>query len=221
MTEQSNNEFISQETAEAVLLRFGIYKSSSAYDRWLKDDGFYLKDFDEVLCKSPHFLNFDWKETTDQIGLQLLRGFTLCGIEMRWELLEPNKGILTSKNARTIINYEPKTDSIDYTVSTIIFEHLNEKVTAFSDKNNSDGDTAVFVLLKTTDANRLRKKHSNVVNYFFNPIDEKPTPPIWLKPKPKLESEAELEPEPELELEAELEPEKKSIFKLFLEWFRP
>jgi hypothetical protein len=35
-----SNEFISQELAENVLLRFGISKSSSAYNRWLTDGGF-------------------------------------------------------------------------------------------------------------------------------------------------------------------------------------
>ena len=97
-----NNEFIDQDVAERVLLQFGIKKSSSAYDRWLTNGGFYLKDFDEVLFLSPHIISFDWRVHTDQIGLQLKRVLQLCDIQMDWTLSAPTEGYFI----RMVLSYQ-------------------------------------------------------------------------------------------------------------------
>jgi hypothetical protein len=44
-----NTSRIPLETAHKILATFGITSPTRAYERWVKDDGFDVKDFDEVL----------------------------------------------------------------------------------------------------------------------------------------------------------------------------
>lgn len=48
------------EIAHKILATFGITSPTRAYERWVKNDGFDLKDFDEVLYESPFIFIVDW-----------------------------------------------------------------------------------------------------------------------------------------------------------------
>lgn len=48
--------------AEHILATFGITRPTPAYERWVKPDGFDLKDFDSVLFDSPLVVGVDWRE---------------------------------------------------------------------------------------------------------------------------------------------------------------
>jgi len=172
---EASKEFIDQDMAESVLLRFGIKKSSSAYDRWLIDGGFYLKDFDEVLFESPHIIVFDWRTSTDQIGLQLKRVFQYCKVKLDWNMVSPNRGQITANGKQIDVSYDPsKGDQIAYFVGQLLMqlELETETVKIFAGNDNGMGDSAVFAILKSNDADRLSANNPLVMTYYFNDLKD-------------------------------------------------
>jgi len=167
-----NDEFISQEKAESVLLLFGITKSSSAYERWLTNGGFYLKDFDEVLFRSNHIVLFDWRESSDQIGLRIKQAFQLCGVQVDWVLSTPNRGHLIIDEVKFPLSYSSsKGDQIGQVVGSILQEITHDNVRVFAGNDNEGSDTAAFAILKSTNANMLNEEHASALDYYFQDIE--------------------------------------------------
>lgn len=63
------------DNAHEMLSAFGIGPDNREYQRWRRDDGFRLVDFEEVLATSPLVFTVDWREwlqdAADTISSQL------------------------------------------------------------------------------------------------------------------------------------------------------
>src|SRR5262245_60537360 len=89
------------ETAHTILATFGITKPTRAYERWVKPDGFDVKDFGDVLYESPFVFTVDWrawlKEELETIAIALEK----LGQSLRVELDEEgNHGFVVGANGR-------------------------------------------------------------------------------------------------------------------------
>jgi hypothetical protein len=145
----SSKETISIDAANKMLGMFGV-KESRKYERWLKDYGFDLKDFDEVLFESPYIFIVDWRAFLPEEMERIAEALNLLGVDFSCELDSEDeseeKMIATCSSKSVPLLYRPKDD--DFTdvirlVQSIVPENIEFRASPFSEGS----DTYVFAVL--------------------------------------------------------------------------
>lgn len=159
------------EVAHEILAAFGITRPTRAYERWVKDDGFDLKDFDEVLFESPFVYPIDWRawlsEELETIRDSLARLNVNLGIE-----LDENgeAGHVACDGRRAAVVYRPNEgsdlDDVIRAIQSVLPDHLELRAAP----TNQDNDTAIYALRPKTTWGDLEKLHREVIEHFFVPL---------------------------------------------------
>ena len=76
------------DTAHQFLATFGITKPSREYERWVKEDGFDLKDFSDVLFESPYVFTVDWRACLQHEVEVIARVLALLNVQLATEFDE-------------------------------------------------------------------------------------------------------------------------------------
>src|SRR5262245_15105239 len=100
------------ETAHELLATFGITSPTGQYERWVKDDGFDLKDFDEVLFESPFVYILDWRAWLQEELETIATSLAKLGVELRTELdADGEAGHVSCDDRRVRVAYRPDSES--------------------------------------------------------------------------------------------------------------
>ena len=165
------NHHIPLDVAHQVLEIFRITEPSNAYDRWVKPNGFELKDFDAVLFESLLVFSIDWRAWLQEELEDIAKGLAKLDIELELDLDEDGEsGYIRCDGKQAFVSHNPDNDlgfgPIIRSVQTII-----PSTTQFqSSPSNDGGDTEIFAVLPVKDWLELESVASTVAEYFFRPL---------------------------------------------------
>jgi hypothetical protein len=159
------------ETAHELLVAFGITRSTQKYERWVKDDGFDLKDFDEVLFESPFIYIIDWRawlqEELETISSSLVR----LGVQLRLELdADGEAGYVACDDRRAPVAYRPSDGAAFDDVIQAVQSVVPQSIEFRASPGNGGGDTLVYAALPTDSWTTIESVAPDVVRYFFVPL---------------------------------------------------
>ena len=159
---------VSIEAANKILGTFGV-KESRKYERWLKEYGFDLKDFDSVLFESPFIFIIDWRASLEEELERVVDALGQLDVQLELELDEDgDSGFVVCGDKRAKVAYRPNdTESFDP-----VFRALQSVVPTnieFQSSPLSEGsDTYVYAVLPADEWADLRTGSTKeIVEYFF------------------------------------------------------
>lgn len=107
---------IAESVAQEILAIFGITSNSRAYDRWLKDGGFSVEDFEDVLSESIYLIGVDWRSDIEEPLRYLSKAMSELGYELNYECNEELTDAVVSCGGKTVhVHYDPIEDA-DFSV---------------------------------------------------------------------------------------------------------
>lgn len=170
------------ETAHKILATFGITRPTRAYERWMKEDGFVLKDFDAVLFESPFIFVIDWRcYLRDELG-RIIEALARLDVQIRLDLNEEGEsGFVASPDGkRAGVAYRPVDgpdfDEVIQALQEVVPEHIEFR----ADPGNHDCDTWNYAVLPRDEWADLERLDSRAMRYFFVPLS--PGEPTAHKP---------------------------------------
>jgi len=160
------------DSAQKILATFGLTKPTLAYNRWVKEDGFDLRDFDSVLFESPFIFVIDWRACLEE-ELEVVAD-TLAQLDVHLEAEfdeEGETGVVTCGAGRTVeVSYRPKDDSDLDGVFRALQSVVPENIQFRSSPFNDGSDTAVYAVLPRDEWADLEKEAPTVMAFFFKPL---------------------------------------------------
>ena len=101
--------------AHHILASFGITQPTKAYERWVKEDGFDLKDFDSVLGEIPFIFIIDWRSSLEEELKIISQKLNRLGVSLQVELDEDGDSGFVScgSDRRAAVSYGPGDDDFD------------------------------------------------------------------------------------------------------------
>jgi hypothetical protein len=160
------------DTAHKVLATFGITQPTRKYERWVKEDGFDLNDFNEVLFESPFVFIIDWRAWLQEELEAIAKTLALLNVRLEFELNEDGEaGYVRCRGSdRFPVSYRPN-DSSDFddvirAVQAVVPENIGFR----AGRENHGGDTWVYAVLPSNEWADLENLDRQVVDYFFVPL---------------------------------------------------
>jgi len=169
---KSDMSRIPLEIAHQILGTFGITRPTRAYQRWVKEDGFDLQDFDEVLFESTFIFTIDWRASLQE-ELDSIRD-SLDKIDAKLEVnldKEGESGYVSCAGRRAPIAYRPSDESDFDLVVRALQSVVPNNVEFRASPDNDGSDTMVFAVLPRDEWAELERIAPDVIRYFFEPID--------------------------------------------------
>src|SRR5262249_1558407 len=98
-----------------ILATFGITQPTKAYERWVREDGFDLKDFDFVLFESPFIFTIDWRASLDEELETIANALERMGVSLRAEIDDEGTAGFVScgSDYGVAVSYGPGIDDFD------------------------------------------------------------------------------------------------------------
>lgn len=162
------------EIAHKILATFGITSPTRAYERWVKNDGFDLKDFDEVLYESPFIFIVDWRACL-QDELETIRD-SLARLDVHLDLeldSDGESGHVVAYGQRHAIAYHPNDDSDFDNVMRKLQTVVPDNIEFRASPHNGESDTALYAVLPQDEWADLESIAREVIKYFFAPLSSK------------------------------------------------
>jgi hypothetical protein len=154
--------------AQKILATFGITRPTRAYERWVKGDGFDLKDFGDVVAESPFIFTIDWRAWLQEELETIARALSLLGVRLEMELEEEGEsGIVSCGVRRAEVVYRPNDGDLDHVfraLQSIVPDNLEFRASP----DNSGSDTAVYAVLPRDEWAELEREAPHVVRHFFS-----------------------------------------------------
>ncbi|AMV40401.1 hypothetical protein [Planctomyces sp. SH-PL62] len=166
--------------ANHILATFGITRSTSTYERWVKEgegdgkvDGFDLKDFDSVLFDSPYIITVDWRSPLEAGLGYAADALGLLGVPLRVELEEDADGGDTGRlscgdGPPVVVSYGPRDDDFDHVVRGVQ-QVVPSGIEFRSSRWNHGSDTWCYAVLPGDEWADLERRSPKVIEYFFSP----------------------------------------------------
>jgi hypothetical protein len=160
------------ETAHTILATFGITGPTSAYERWVKEDGFDLRDFNEVLFESPFIFVIDWRCFLRDELETIVQVLARLDAQIRLDLNEDGEsGFVASPDGkRARVAYRP-VDGPDFDQVILALQAVVPEPIEFrADPGNHDCDTWSYAVLSRDEWEELERLDPRAIRYFFVPL---------------------------------------------------
>jgi hypothetical protein len=159
------------EVAHQILATFGISKPTRAYERWVKPDGFDLRDFDSVLFESPFIFVIDWRDALDEVLDRVVQALSELNVDLVIDLDEDGEsGFLGSgPTRRAPVAYRPSDDSGLESVFRSLQSVVPDTVEFRESTDNEGSDTSVFAVLPRDEWQDLERLAPDVMRSLFRP----------------------------------------------------
>lgn len=160
------------DVAHKVLAAFGITRPTRAYERWVKEDGFDLKDFDAVLFESPFVFCIDWRAWLQEELESIAKALAPLGIQLVVELDETGESGVVSCgiDRRAEIAYRPNDGDLDAVfraLQVVVPDNIEFRMSP----DNAGSDTAVYAVLPKQEWAELEREAPKVIQQFFVKLD--------------------------------------------------
>ena len=165
------SHLIPLDVAHKVLATFGITQPTRIYERWVKLDGFDLKDFGEVLFESPFIFVTDWRAWLQEELETIAEALSTIGVRLETEFDEDGEsGFVSCEQRRADVAYRPNDGNLDRvfrTLQSIVPDHIEFRASP----DNSGSDTAVYAVLPLEEWGELERDAPKVIRHFFSKLD--------------------------------------------------
>jgi hypothetical protein len=161
------------ETAHTILATFGIAKPTRAYERWVKPDGFDVRDFSDVLFESPFVFIVDWRAWLNDELETISNALARLGQPLRRELDEEgNYGFAVGADGRrAAVKYVPNEkdefDSVVRAVQAVVSPSIEFRASP----GNRGSDTWIYGVLPNDEWMELQNVAGPVIAHFFVPLN--------------------------------------------------
>lgn len=160
------------EIAHRILATFGITEPSPVYERRVKDDGFDIESFDDVLYESPFIFILDWRSNLQE-ELELVRealGRLEAVLELEFDE-EGNTGFVSDgKGRRAPVKYVPADEdemgAVFRALQSVAPANLEFRVSP----HNEGSDGWIYAVLPRDEWRELEELAPRVIEYFFRPL---------------------------------------------------
>ncbi len=159
------------ETANRFLATFGITKPTKDYERWVKEDGFDLDDFANVLTESPFIFVVDWRaDIADELprivdGLAKLR----VRLESKVDAVASTAFVGSGEN-KILVKYVPA-DHDDFTDTIVAIQSVVPSHIEFrKSPDNELRDTWYFAALPRAEWSELEALDSAALQRLYVPL---------------------------------------------------
>lgn len=165
---------IPTDIAHQILATFGITKPTPAYDRWMRDDGVLLDDFDEILFASPFIFSADWRDALHDAIPPIVAALQLLDVDLSVELVgEDGTEATVSHNGKsTLLRYETNDDGDFNAVIQSLQSLLTTPVSFRASPSNDGSDTLTFAVLPDDEWAELDSIAPDVIRHFFAPLSQ-------------------------------------------------
>lgn len=161
------------ETAHLILATFGITKPTRAYERWVKNDGFDVNDFGEVLGDSVYIFAFDWRGTISE-DLECVRDALSelgVSIEFAFEGTDDSAGLVECNGRKTSIRYAPNDDATNWLSVIQAIQGIMPSHIEFRESTDNGGaDTDIYAVLPVDEWDDLERQSREAIRRFFRPL---------------------------------------------------
>jgi hypothetical protein len=155
--------------AHKILATFGITQPTRAYDRWVKRDGFDVKDFHEVLYESPFFFIIDWRASLQEELETIAEALSKLSVELNTELNEDgDSGLVACGDRRAAVAYAASDDSDLDGVLAALQTVVPQNIEFRASPENRGSDTSVYAVLPRDEWAELESspKMSSTTSFF-------------------------------------------------------
>lgn len=167
----SETHHIPLEIAHKFLATFGITKPTEAYERWLKNDGFELKDFDDVLFESELIYTVDWRACLVDELETICDSLAKLNVTLVFEMHEDgDAGIVKCEEKEADVSYRPNDGSDFDNVILGIQSVIPANIEFRAERHNGGGDTLIYAALPKDEWDDLENTDSTVLKHFFAPL---------------------------------------------------
>ncbi|MEO0965658.1 MAG: hypothetical protein AAFY08_11105 [Planctomycetota bacterium] len=144
-----NKHLIPEAVAQQILSAFGVHERTRAYDRWIVEGGFYVRDFHSVLNDSPLIFVMDWRGEAVEDLLWLSKGLRTIGVDL--EVVGDDddtcRGEVRGARGAKHFEYVP-VDGMDFDdVIQAVIDVIPETVAVRASPANIDSDTWSYAFL--------------------------------------------------------------------------
>jgi hypothetical protein len=155
------------DAAHKILATFGITSPTKAYERWVKDDGFDLKDFDVVWSRNPYTFIIDWKCELEEELANIAQALKLLGVDLEYELSDDGEtGHVSCGGNRAAIAYPPSSGEWERFIDPIQAV-IPASIQFRASPHNDGNDTGVFAVLPVEEWRDLEQVSPEFVACFF------------------------------------------------------
>jgi len=159
------------EAAQTILATFGITRPTKAYERWVKTDGFDVRDFNSVLFESKFIFVVDWRASLDEELANVASTLSELGVQLQCDLDEEGEaGYVACEGRRTPVKYRPndedRLDEVFCAIQSVVPKHIEFRGSPLSEGS----DTALFAVLPRDEWADLKTAAADVIAHFFKPL---------------------------------------------------
>jgi hypothetical protein len=155
------------DVAHKILATFGITKPTKAYERWVKEDGFDLKDFDAVLHSSPYQFIIDWKLCLEDELSDIAKTLKLLDVDLQFKVNDNEEtGYVSCNGKQAAVSYPPKSAQWERFIDPIQ-SVIPDNIQFRASPDNSGCDTGVFAVLPNDEWEELERISPEFLRYFL------------------------------------------------------
>lgn len=175
----SKGQRIPSEIAHGILVTFGITRSSPAYERRVKEDGFDSNDFRDVLRESPAIVGVDWRSPLGHALEDFAAALKRLGVQIAFEDVDDTgSGYVACEARRVDVSYMRAGDDFDEVVrrlQSILPPEIEIRASPF----NVGSDGWYYAVIPREEWAKLIAHDPVTMSGFFGPL-----PPPRPSPSP-------------------------------------
>jgi len=156
------------ESAHKILATFGITRPTRAYERWVKDDGFDVRDFPDVLFESPYVFVLDWQAWLQEELERIVKTLALLQVALTLDLNEDGESGHVVCESRGVAVGSGTNESDGFDALFVALQSVMPPLIEFrGSPGNRDGDTFVYAVLPRDEWQDLEQVAPEVMAHFF------------------------------------------------------
>jgi hypothetical protein len=154
--------------AQTILSMFGIGPYSRAYQRWRRDDGFRLVDFEEVLAESDRILGVDWRDVLQDAADLIVQQLASLGFTVSADLGDEGvQGTIDVDGQSAGVKYVPSDDDKFDRVIAAVNRLIDGRARYRKFRSCEGTDSWCYALLSNADWCALRVEAPAMLDLLF------------------------------------------------------
>ena len=160
------------DTAHKILAAFGITKPSRKYERWVKDEGFEVDDFESVLIESKFLFVLDWRACLADELERIVTALTKLGVVVHaFPSDDGQSASVTIDGASSRVSYSPNDEQTSWLAVICALQSMVPANIEFRESvDNGGSDTDVYAVLPSDEWRDLDTNAAEAMQSLFQPL---------------------------------------------------